>query len=43
MQSFMEWNYEGHWNFNFERFDIIYVCAKSMVGEWCDILVVHRK
>jgi hypothetical protein len=24
-------------------FDIVYVCVKSMVREWCDILFIHKK
>jgi hypothetical protein len=24
-------------------FNIVYMCVKSMVGEWCDILVIHRQ
>ncbi len=24
-------------------FGIVYMCVKSMVGEWCGILVIHRQ
>jgi hypothetical protein len=24
-------------------FDIIYVCVKSIVKKWCDILIINRK
>ncbi len=24
-------------------FDIVYVCVKSVVGKWCDILIIHRQ
>jgi hypothetical protein len=27
--------------FNF--FDIVYECVKSLIREWCDIIVIHAK
>jgi hypothetical protein len=24
-------------------FNIVYMCVKSMVGEWCGILVIYKK
>jgi hypothetical protein len=29
--------------FVLKSFSIIYVCVKSMVGEWCGILVINKK
>jgi hypothetical protein len=29
--------------FVLKSFGIVYVCVKSMVGEWCDILFIHKK
>ncbi len=29
--------------FVLKSFNIIYVCVKSMVGEWCGILVINKK
>ncbi len=28
---------------NLKLFDRIYVCVKSMVKNWCDILIIHKK
>jgi hypothetical protein len=29
--------------FVLKSFGIVYVCVKSMVGEWCGIFVINRK
>jgi hypothetical protein len=29
--------------FVLKDFGIIYMCVKSMVGEWCGILVIHKQ
>ncbi len=27
----------------FKSFDIVYECVKSMLEEWCDMIVIFRK
>jgi hypothetical protein len=34
---------KGIENLVFKDFGIIYECVKFMVGEWCGIIIIHKK
>ncbi len=42
-KNFMNIIVKGIEIFVLKGFGIIYVCVKSMVGEWSGILVIHRQ
>jgi hypothetical protein len=30
------------WKKKFKKFNIVYECMKSMIKEWCDIIIIHK-